>query len=155
MTDEPQARQPSCVDSPEPGLLPADYALERILEQLQPVSGTERVALREALGRVTAQDTLATLDVPGHTNSAVDGYALRGAELPEAQNRVFALTGTALAGRPWDGQVRPGECVRITTGAPMPSGADTVVMQEHVSEVPEGIQVGTGHRPGQNVRQAG
>jgi len=135
--------------------LPVAEARRRILESIEPVRGTESLALRSALGRVLAREVRAPLDVPGHTNSAVDGYALAGAGLPARGEREFPVAGTALAGQPFEGEVAAGLCVRIMTGAPLPPGTDTVVMQEHVKPGPGSVRIGTGHRIGQNVRMAG
>ncbi len=98
---------------------------------------------------------IATVDVPAHTNSAMDGYALRGADLPGAGIKAFQLAGTALAGHGYTGTLAADQCVRIMTGAPLPAGADTVVMQEQVQREPDRVLIDARHRPGQNVRQAG
>ncbi|ROR32318.1 gephyrin-like molybdotransferase Glp [Inmirania thermothiophila] len=145
-----------CCAGPAPGgLLPVEEARRRILEQVTPVTTVERVALRDALGRVAARDILSPIDVPAHTNSAMDGYAVRGADLPAEGERALRVVGTALAGAPFDGVVGPGEAVRIMTGAVMPEGADTVVMQEAVRREGETVILGPGHEPGENVRHAG
>ena len=135
--------------------LGVEEARRRILDEVAPVRGTERLALRSALGRVLAADVRSPIDVPGHTNSAVDGYALAGTELPADGEREFRVIGTAWAGRPFEGAVSRGECVRIMTGAPLPAGADTVIMQEHVAAQAERVRIGVGHKPGENVRAAG
>ena len=105
-------------------------ALARISADLGPVEGFESVATRDALDRVLYAPIYSTLDVPSHTNSAMDGYALDGAQLPAEGEREFRVIGTSWAGRPFDGTAGPGECVRIMTGATVPAGTDTVVMQE-------------------------
>jgi molybdopterin molybdotransferase len=135
--------------------LSVDEARSRILAELVPVAGVEKLALRSALGRVLARDALSPFAVPAHTNSAVDGYALRGADLPAAGETQLRVVGTAWAGRPFEGSVNAGECVRIMTGAPMPAGTDTAVMQETVEALGDAIRVGQGHRTGENVRAAG
>jgi molybdopterin molybdotransferase len=135
--------------------LPVEEARRRILADVTPVRGSERLALRSALGRVLAQDLISPVDVPGHTNSAVDGYALAGSGLPVQGEKDFRVIGTAWAGRSFPGAVPAGSCVRIMTGAPMPAGTDAVVMQEHVELRDDAIRVGAGHRTGQNVRAAG
>ncbi len=146
---------PSCADDREPGVLSVADARARLLQRIAPVTGHERLALREALGRVLARDVVSPIDVPGHTNSAMDGFALRHADLAADDFTELRVVGTALAGQPWDGRLAAGECVRIMTGAPLPAGADTVVMQERVRDHGATIVVGTGQRPGQNVRRAG
>lgn len=148
-------RQISCADDHDPDALPPDQALDRIMAAVPVLSGTERVALRQALGRILAVDIPAPLDVPGHANSAMDGFAVLGTNLPDAGTRELRELGAAFAGRPFRGRVGPGECVRIMTGAVMPEGADTVVMQEHAERFGGYVRIGPGHRPGQNVRPAG
>lgn len=135
--------------------LPVEEARRRILAAVAPVRGRERLALRSALGRVLAHDVISPLDVPGHTNSAVDGYALAGGALPAQGEKELRVIGTAWAGRAFAHPVPPGACVRIMTGAPMPAGTDTVIMQEHARLQGETVRIGAGHRSGQNVRAAG
>jgi molybdopterin molybdotransferase len=143
----------------DPELLPVDEALRRIEAQSASIGGDESVPLREALGRFSAEAIVSPMNVPGHTNSAMDGYALAGTDLPSDQSRRFAVLGTAWAGRPFHGQVAPGSAVRIMTGAVMPRATDTVIMKEQVQALcdddGEAIIVGPGQRRGQNVRQAG
>ncbi|UCF47786.1 MAG: hypothetical protein JSU89_11525, partial [Myxococcales bacterium] len=112
--------------------LPLGEALDRVLAAVVPVSESERLPIRQALGRVLASDVCSTIDVPGQNNSAMDGYALRSADLPDAAPLKLRLIGAAFAGQPFASRVGEGECVRIMTGAPVPEGADTVVMQERV-----------------------
>ncbi len=147
--------QPSCRDDTDADSLPVEVARRRILESLSPLEQTQTVALRAALGRTLATDVCSTIDVPAHTNSAMDGYALQAADLPCADTTQLRVVGEALAGHPFSGAVRRGECVRIMTGAPMPVGSDTVVMQEHAERRGDDVLIGSDHRPGQNVRQAG
>lgn len=135
--------------------LSVEEARERIIAELKPISGVERVALRSALGRVLARDIRSPLDVPAHTNSAMDGYALRAADLPAAGAVELTVAGTAWAGHPFDDTVTTGQCVRVMTGSSLPAGADTVVMQEQVEQRGETILVRAGHKPGSNVRAAG
>ncbi len=140
----------------DPGLLPADEALRRIEAHVPVLTDIETVDVVDALERVLAEDVTSPVDVPGHTNSAVDGYAIDGAALPaDGQTRRFRVVGRAMAGNPHPHAVAAGECVRIMTGAVMPAGTDTVIMQEHVHRDDAQVDVGDGHRPGQNVRQAG
>lgn len=156
MPDLPQSFSSNCADNPEAGALRIDEALMRIFAATTPVKGREFVPLSDALGRVLDEDVVSPFDVPGHRNSAVDGYALRAADLPAAGG-VARLTviGTALAGQPFDGTVSTGEALHVMTGAPLPEGADTVLMQEHVRLQGGQILAGDRHRPGENVRQAG
>ena len=101
--------------------------LERLVE---PITATEELPLFNALGRVLAQDVVSPISVPPHDNSAMDGYAFAGAHLVEGQPLTLRVVGTALAGKAWTGAVAAGECVKIMTGAIMPTGLDTVVPQE-------------------------
>jgi len=140
----------SCLDDYDPNALRVDKAREAIKACMKPVSATEKVAIRSALGRVLAQDVVPAIDVPSHDNSAMDGYALR-----LSKDKTYREIGTALAGRPFAGKVGPGECVRIMTGAVMPEGTDTVVIQEIVKAENGTIQVPDGQKTGQNVRYAG
>ncbi len=135
--------------------LPVVEAWRRIDERLVPLAGRERLALRSALGRTLAEGVVSPFNVPAHTNAAMDGYALRAADLPESGTVRLAVVGTALAGRPFAGEVRAGQCVRIMTGAVLPAGADAVVMQERVTVAAEGVEVAAGLRAGENVRRAG
>jgi len=120
----------SCLAGHDPNALPVPEVQRVIRDFVQPIAAIEKVALRSALGRVLAADIVSPIDVPAHDNSAMDGYALRGEDLPADGERVFAVVGTAYAGAAWSGTVGPGECVRIMTGAVMPAGCDTVVPQE-------------------------
>ena len=129
-----------CADGHEGPALILSEALSRMLAEVRPVAGVETLAVRSALGRVLAADVVSGIDVPSHTNSAMDGYALRGVDLPADGERGFPVIGTSAAGRPFDGQVEPGQCVRIMTGAPMPAGTDTV--GQHVRQAGEDIAAG-------------
>jgi molybdopterin molybdotransferase len=122
----------SCAADGDPDALSPDAARARILAALQPLAGHERVPLRAALARVLDEDAVATRPVPGHANSAMDGYALRSADVATAAAVTLRVLGTALAGHPYPGAVTPGGAVRIMTGAVLPAGADAVVMQEEV-----------------------
>ena len=144
----------SCDDF-DPNSLRVEAARQRILDVVQAVDGFEQLAVRDALGRVLAEDIHATINVPSHTNSAMDGYALSARDIPQQGSTSLTLIGRSMAGAPFTGSVAQGQCVRIMTGAKMPEGADTVVMQEHVTIDGENIVIGDGHKPGQNVRQAG
>ncbi len=135
------------------GLLPVKEARRRILEVLKPVAGREEVDLRHALDRVLDTPVIADQPVPGHDNSAMDGYALRHADL--AAGGALRLVGRAMAGAPFEGRVGDGEVVRIMTGAVLPAGADTVVMQEQVTVDGETVTVGPDHTLGENIRRVG
>jgi len=150
-------QQPSCADDFEAEALLFHEARQRILDEVLPVSGEEKLAIRQSLGRVLAEDIISGINVPGHTNSAMDGYALAGESLSGKSLETYEVIGTAYAGVAFKKSCGIGQCVRIMTGAPMPAGTDTVIMQEHVEKTDEQqIKIEcTQHRPGQNVRQAG
>lgn len=139
----------------DPDLLPVAEAQKRIGAHVPVLGESESVPLEKALGRVLAEDVISPIDVPGHTNSAMDGYAVRGADLPDSGSRRFEVVGRALAGAAYPGELKASQAVRIMTGAVMPQGADSVVMLEQADETADGVIIGAGHRPGQNVRQAG
>ena len=144
---------PDC-DS-DPVSIDVKTATKRILDQVEPIKQIETIALRSCLGRVTATDVRSRVQVPNHTNSAMDGYALAGADLSVESERDFAVVGTCLAGKPYADNVARDQCIRIMTGAVMPEGTDTVVMQERVKRSGDNITVPAGEKPGANVRQAG
>lgn len=145
----------SCQDEHDPASLPPALALERILAAITPLTETENIGVRKALGRVLAENIISAINVPSAANSAMDGYALVGSDLPEVGTRDLKMVGTAYAGRPYTEPVDPGQCVRIMTGAVMPEGTDTVVIQESVRTQGDRITIGTGTAPGANVRAAG
>ena len=147
---------PDCYEG-DPDLLPPGEAMRRIRAHVRPVGGIETAAVIDALGRVAARDVVSPMAVPGHTNSAMDGYACAGHALPDEAPRWYEIAGTAFAGKPFAGPVGPGRAVRIMTGAIMPEGTDTVVMQEHVTVAAHGrrVRIPPGVKPGQHVRQAG
>ena len=141
----------------DPEALPVAQAQEFIARLVPRVQTVEMLPLRSALGRVLARDLVSPLNVPAHDNSAMDGYALRGSDLaPDGPTRLVPA-GTGLAGQPFDGSVAPGQCLRITTGAVMPPGLDTVVPQEFVKLGADGtVVIPSGAvRPGDNRRLAG
>src|SRR5689334_15264759 len=141
----------SCLDGYDPDALHADKAREAMRACISPITETQQVAVREALGRILAQDIVPAINVPSHDNSAMDGYAVRFSDLDQPLKEI----GTALAGKPFGGAVGSGECVRIMTGAVMPAGADTVVIQEVVTKDGARITVPPGQKRAQNVRYAG
>lgn len=144
----------SCMDDYDPDAMTVERAREVIRALIQPIAVNERVAVRSALGRVIGEDIVSTMNVPAHDNSAMDGYALRGADLQPGETRLREV-GVAYAGRSFEGEVKAGECVRIMTGAVMPEGCDTVVIQEVVQVEGKTIAIPAGQRAGQNRRLAG
>lgn len=141
-----------------PGLISVEQAIEKILSQATPVEQVESINILDALNRVLAEDLKSTIDVPGYDNSAMDGYAVRsedclisGNELPVTQRIPAGQVGTSL---------EPGTAARIFTGAPVPEGADAIVMQEMCEPVDNGkgdnrVIINTVVEPGGNVRRAG
>lgn len=115
----------------------------------------EHVPLARAHGRVLAEDIVAPMALQPFDNSAMDGYACRHADLREDDEVSLRLVGEQFAGRALDLQVDEGECIRITTGAPMPAGADSVVMREDTSIEGDAIAIPAGVRLGANVRKGG
>lgn len=148
-------RGASCRDDFDPASILPERALEQIFAAIQPVAETESVPLRSALGRVLAADIRAGINVPSGRNSAMDGYAINAAALPAGATATLRLIGASFAGQPFPGRLGPGECVRIMTGALMPAGADSVIMQEEAETTAGGIRIGAGVKPGDNVREAG
>ncbi|MEO5627127.1 MAG: gephyrin-like molybdotransferase Glp [Dokdonella sp.] len=136
--------------------LSVDEARSRVRELgAQKRTQPESVELDCALGRILAVDLMAPHELPPFANSAMDGYALRGGELPAAGESRFHVAGAVLAGASAVPVFAAGECVRITTGAPLPPGADTVVIKENVRIAGDHIVVCAGERIGANVRPAG
>ena len=130
----------------DPQALPANEVLNFLDHLVSPVQDQESVDIFSALGRVTAQDVISPIHVPPHDNSAMDGFAFAGEQLSDTQSLSLKVVGTALAGKAWEGTVKAGECVKIMTGAIMPSGLNTVVPQElcqiksnDVIEIPAGL----------------
>jgi len=144
---------PSCQD-PYDSSISATDAHQIIRRLVRSVAETETIQLREGLGRVLAADLISPMNVPPHRNSAMDGYAVRAADIGGSDGPL-RLCGAAFAGRPFSGTVPPGGCVRIMTGAPMPAQLDTVVIQERVSANGDLVHIPAGEKPGGNVRQAG
>ena len=144
----------SCLDGYDPNALRVDKARQAILSCLAQVKDVEAVQVRHALGRILAQEIVPRINVPAHDNTAMDGYAVRYSDLAAAETRLEEL-GTALAGKPFKGKVGAGQCVRVMTGAVMPQGTDTVVIQEVVRQQGTAVIVPPGQKPNQNVRYAG
>jgi molybdopterin molybdotransferase len=146
----------SCLSGYDPDALPVRDAQRIIREFVQPVRAVEKVALRAALGRVLAQDVISPIDVPAHDNSAMDGFALRGADLDSDAPVTLRVIGTTFAGNAAAVVPAAGECVRIMTGGVMPEGCDSVVPQEFVSQDGDTITLPAGViRAGDNRRFAG
>lgn len=146
--------------TPRPGLMALDDALSQLLAQASPLAGTETVPTLDADGRVLAQDVVSELQVPPQDNSSMDGYAVRSADVTSS-GAILKVTQRIPAGH--HGQtLHAGEAARIFTGAPIPPGADAVVMQEHVTTLPQAdadavaqIQLSSQPSKGQWIRCSG
>ncbi len=146
----------SCVSGYDPSALPVAQAQEFIARLVPRVQTIEMLALRSSLGRVLARDIVSGFDVPAHDNSAMDGYALRGADLARQGDTVLQVAGSGFAGQAVIATAGAGQCVRIMTGAVMPAGLDTVVPQEFVKVDGDKVSVPAGVvRLGDNRRLAG
>lgn len=135
-------------------LLPISEARARILAGVKPLPA-EPVKLADALGRVLAVPVKAGRDQPPFNSSAMDGYAVRAADLTEIP-KTLRVIGVSAAGHGFAGKVGPDEATRIFTGAPLPKGADTIVIQENTdAATPSSVAISEAARPGQNVRGRG
>ena len=146
---------PNCDDDYDNASLSCDEALTRMVNTVVAVTETETVAVRKSLGRVLAAPIISKIDVPSHTNSAMDGYAVRTQDLPSRGTKTLRVVGIALAGKPFIGTVKENEAVRIMTGAVVPPETHVVIMQEQVVDNGETITIDVGHKDGQNIRAAG
>ena len=138
-------------------MITVEQALETILAQI-PVLGTERVDILASRGRVLSEDIISILNVPPLDNSSMDGYAVRASDvLGAAPDHPTALTvvGDLPAGYTAQEPLRPGEALRIMTGAPIPEGADTVIMQENTRAQGSQVTILQAENPGTNIRRAG
>lgn len=135
-------------------LTPIDAALEQLVSLLPLITEQESVSLEQAAGRILAADCVSPIDVPPHCNSAMDGYALKSADL-DVGNTQLNITQRIAAGEVGV-PLKSGEAARIFTGAPVPKGADAVVMQENCKVSGDELSVLQQHvQPGENLRQAG
>lgn len=138
-----------------PPLLPVDEALARILAAGLPVRDVENIPLHAADGRVLAEDLSARLTQPPFDTSAMDGYAVRACDAAEA-GMELVIAGTSAAGAAWAGVIGAGEAVRILTGAPLPDGADAIIIQENTQKIAEGrIRISEAARRGAHIRRRG
>ena len=146
---------PSCMDDYDPNSMPVDKARAFIRQFLSSVNAVETLSLRDTLGRVLAADILSPCNVPNHDNSAMDGFAYHIDSIQGDSKTSLKVIGTAFAGKAFNGNVGLGECVRIMTGAMIPKGANTVIMQERVSTNGDTITLNDTQKQGSNVRYAG
>ncbi|MBQ0720268.1 MAG: molybdopterin molybdotransferase MoeA [Gammaproteobacteria bacterium] len=135
-------------------LLSLDQARAHMLAAVSSTAGSETLALAELPGRILAVDVVSAINAPPADNSAMDGYAFSGRDLESGDGR-FTLAGKALAGQPFEGSVAAGQCVRIMTGAVLPAGTDTVVMQENVAADGDIITINVPPKARANVRYSG
>ena len=141
-----------CCDAP--GLMPLEDAMENMLSRIKPIQTTLQLPLAEAIGYVLAEDILSPIFVPPFDNSAMDGYAIRIADLEK--NNTMPVAGKSFAGQPFDGEWPQGSCVRIMTGAKIPDGCDAVIMQENTEVSEQGVTfTQTGVKPQNNIRPTG
>jgi molybdopterin molybdotransferase len=146
--------QDSCAAPENPSVLRVDKARQTILDQVVALQSQQLLPLRDALGRILAEDIISPSDVPPHANSAMDGYAMAHADLT-VEAATLRCIGSAFAGQPFTGQINRGECIRIMTGAILPAICDTVIMQEQAQASGDNIHFQGQHQFGQNVRLAG
>lgn len=145
------ATQSNLPDDYDPNAMSVSQARHFIAQFLEPVQAVETLLIKDALGRVLAKPVISGINVPGHNNSAMDGYAFRHAEAQQS----LTVVGTAYAGRPFSGSIPVGGCIKIMTGAVMPEDADTVVMQEHTREHDQTLTIDRLPPVGSNVRLIG
>lgn len=149
---------PSCADPTDPNSISVAQALSQIQSNTHALQQSELLPIRDCLNRICSDPIRSTINVPGHANSAMDGYAIAFSDLKveEGQITAFKEIGTAFAGRGLDAVCESGQCVRIMTGAVIPDGCDTIIMQEQAEQRDDGlIAVGSNHQLGENVRYAG
>jgi len=146
--------QASCADAHEPQSLTVAQAQQQIHDLISPIDVWEKRALRDALGGVLHEAVTSPINVPPHDNSAMDGYAIHSADI-KGDSFTLRQVGIAFAGQPYMGDIEAGECIRIMTGAMMPTDCDTVVMQEHVEVNGNLITVHGTQQAQQHVRYAG
>ncbi len=140
----------------DPKRMPAGEALALLERRIRPVVGEETVPLSQAHGRILAETLISERDVPGFDNVAVDGFAFAHGDLaPDRPTRLRLLEGRAAAGHPFAGRLPEGAAIRVLTGAPLPAGADTALMQEDAELASDAVIVPPGVRRGANRRRAG
>ncbi|OQW70424.1 MAG: molybdopterin molybdenumtransferase MoeA [Proteobacteria bacterium ST_bin12] len=145
------ASNPNSMEDYDPNAMSVKDARQYIQQFLNPITAIETLAVMQCLGRVLAADICSPSNVPNHDNSAMDGFAMQLADAEKTLN----IIGTAFAGKPYVGQLNTGECVKIMTGAVIPAGANTVVMQERVQILDDAIRLKSVPKLGENIRPAG
>lgn len=138
-------------------MLPVREAVQQMLDSIQPTAEIETVFISDAVDRILAQPIDSTVDIPSYDNSAMDGYALRAEDLSQPGS-TLTLVGQALAGHSFQGELKPGECIRIMTGAQVPASASAVIPQEDTevqADSPKQIRFQVSAKVGQNIRRQG
>ncbi|ELY4219600.1 molybdopterin molybdotransferase MoeA [Cronobacter sakazakii] len=138
---------------PTAGLMSLETALEEMLSRIIPLNETQTLPLLKSMGRVTARAVTSPLDVPGFDNAAMDGYAVRLADV--ASGAWLPVAGKAFAGQPFNGEWPAGTAIRIMTGAPVPPGCEAVIMQEEAQTSDAGVRFTADVRAGQHIRRRG
>jgi molybdopterin molybdotransferase len=147
---------PSCADPFDPESISVAEALQHIATMVAAITEYETLPIRQCLGRICFEAVTSPFDVPGHANSAMDGYAIAYNDLTTDGISEFTVAGNAYAGIEFSGSCSSGQCVRIMTGAVIPAGTDTVIMQEQAEIGEQGqIRIDANHRHGENIRYAG
>lgn len=137
----------------QPGLMPLEDGLKKLLTLVEPTDQHETVLLADAAGRVLASDTFANAPVPGFDNSAMDGYAINLSHIE--QGKPYPVQGKSMAGQPFPEALEPGKVIRIMTGAAVPEGCDCIIMQENVTVTEQGVMFNELANAGNNIRYAG
>ncbi|MGV6816604.1 MAG: molybdopterin molybdotransferase MoeA [Thiotrichales bacterium] len=148
-----QAISPTSCDAPQHDVLTKDQALQRLLESLPAITETMEIPVDQALGRVIAEDLCSEIDIPGHDNSAMDGYLVRSADTVDKGVKL-KITQRIAAGSVGT-EVSPGTAARIFTGAPIAQGGDAIVMQEECVVEGEWVTINRKVKPGENIRPQG
>ena len=151
----PASRLPSLMEDYDPNAMSVAKAKLFIQAHLSPLTACEQVPIKDSLGRVLAEAVLSPAQVPNYDNSAMDGYAFNSLDIAAEGQTTLSLIGTAFAGKGFDQPLQTGQCVRIMTGAMMPSGTDSVIVQEKVSLAGDSISFSKPASSKMNVRYAG
>jgi molybdopterin molybdotransferase len=146
----------TCMDTEyDSGILTLEQALAHIESSISPLQSMEQIAIHHALDRVLALDITSPMHVPPYDNSAMDGYAIIHSDISSGGEVQLKTAATVMAGTPYNGEILSGQCARIMTGAKIPRGTDTVIMQELVKVDGDTVTITTKHERGENVRCTG
>jgi molybdopterin molybdotransferase len=151
MSQEVHPAAEDCCASP--GLMPVDEAISRMMDAAAPVEQTEELGIESSLGRVLAEDVISAINVPGYDNSAMDGYAVRSADCADAG--VSLTVSQRIPAGQTGVKLEAGTAARIFTGAPVPEGADAVVMQELCQQQGDSVTINSSAKAGENIRRTG